>query len=176
MAIAEMPQETTEPGGNGLTMLANFLIVLVSIVAMEVFAWAAHRYIMHGPGWVWHESHHVPRTGIFEKNDLYAVVFGIFAMFLFIIGSLYWTPLWFIALGITIYGLLYGFVHDGLVHQRWPFRYFPKAGYLRRLVVAHKLHHAKQGRDGCVSFGFLYAPDPASLKARLNASRRARHL
>ncbi|WP_306253667.1 sterol desaturase family protein [Parvularcula sp. IMCC14364] len=154
-----------------MTLLVNTLIVLVSIVAMEGFAWLAHRYIMHGWGWGWHKSHHEPTDGIFEVNDLYAVVFGVFAMGLFMIGSLYWQPLWYIALGITIYGILYGFVHDGLVHQRWPFRYFPKGGYLRRLVVAHKLHHALQSREDCVSFGFLYAPDPKKLKSRLRASR-----
>ncbi|MCI5043077.1 MAG: sterol desaturase family protein [Aquisalinus sp.] len=154
-----------------MTILTNILIVVVSIIAMEGFAWLAHRYIMHGWGWGWHRSHHEPTEGIFEVNDLYAVVFGFFAMGLFIVGSLYWEPLWYIALGITIYGLLYGFVHDGLVHQRWPFRYFPKDGYLRRLVVAHKLHHALQSRDGCVSFGFLYAPDPRKLKARLRATK-----
>ncbi len=148
-------------------MLANIFIVLISIILMEGFAWLAHKYIMHGWGWCWHESHHTPRTGIFEKNDLYAVIFAFFAMGLFIIGDLYWQPLWYIALGITIYGVLYGFVHDGLVHQRWPFSYFPKGGYLRRLVQAHKLHHAQQGREGCVSFGFLYAPEPHKLKEKL---------
>ena len=155
-----------------MAFLLNTAIVLASVIAMEGLAWLAHRYIMHGPGWNWHESHHVPHDNVLEKNDLYAVVFSIFAMILFIVGSLYWMPLWYISLGITIYGLLYGFVHDGLVHQRWPFRYFPKDGYLRRLVVAHKMHHALQSKDHCVSYGFLWAPDPKHLKARLNALKR----
>ncbi len=155
-----------------MIIFGNTLIVFTSIIAMEGLAWLAHRYIMHGWGWGWHESHHVPTAGIFEKNDLYAVVFGFFAIGLFIIGSAFWAPLWYIALGITIYGLLYGFVHDGLVHQRWPFRYFPKRGYLKRLVVAHKLHHALQTKEDCVSYGFLYAPDPRELKAGLNRRKK----
>ena len=36
------------------------LIVIGSAAAMEVVAWAAHRYIMHGPAWAWHRDHHEP--------------------------------------------------------------------------------------------------------------------
>jgi beta-carotene 3-hydroxylase len=62
-------------------------------------------------------------------------------------------------------------VHDGLVHQRWPFRYIPRKGYLKRLYMAHRMHHAVRGREGCVSFGFLYAPSLSTLQATL----RQRH-
>ena len=70
------------------------------------------------------------------------------------------------------YGIIYTLVHDGLVHQRW-FRWVPKRGYARRLVQAHKLHHATIGKQGGVSFGFVFARDPA---AGLSASlpRKAR--
>jgi beta-carotene 3-hydroxylase len=37
--------------------------------------------------------------------------------------------------------VLYTFVHDGLVHRRFPFAGSP-IGYLKRLVQAHRLHHA----------------------------------
>jgi beta-carotene 3-hydroxylase len=30
---------------------------------------------------------------------------------------------------MTLYGALYFMVHDGLVHQRWPFRYIPRRGF-----------------------------------------------
>ena len=148
-------------------MIANILITVSSLVLMEVFAIYFHKYIMHGPGWSWHESHHVHTIGCFERNDLYALCFSIIAASLFIAGSLWWSPLWYIALGFTIYGILYGFVHDGLVHQRWPFRYTPKRGYLHRLVLAHRLHHHTTHKDGAVSFGFLWAEKPEILKQRL---------
>ena len=57
-------------------MLSNALIVVTTVVLMELFSIVAHKYIMHGFGWGWHKSHHEPRTGLFEKNDLYAVVFA----------------------------------------------------------------------------------------------------
>ena len=150
-----------------MSFVINTLIVIASVIGMEIFAWWFHKYFMHGRGWSWHRSHHIRTEGLFEKNDLYAVCFSFIAAGLFILGSLYWMPLWYIALGFTVYGVLYGFVHDGLVHQRWPFRYHPKNGYLKRLVHAHKLHHHVTTRDGAVSFGFLYAENPEKLKAAL---------
>ena len=149
------------------TVIVNMLIVLVSIVVMEVFAIYFHKYYMHGPGWGWHESHHSHTEGYFETNDLYAVCFSVIAAALFISGSLWWNPFWYVAVGFTIYGVLYAFVHDGLVHQRWPFNYTPKSGYLYRLVLAHRMHHHVTTKDGAVSFGFLYAERPEKLKAQL---------
>jgi beta-carotene 3-hydroxylase len=70
-----------------------------------------------------------------------------------------------------LYGFFYALVHDGIVHQRWPVRVRVRNRYLRRLVQAHLLHHATRRKDGCVSFGFLYAPPVALLRARLKAQR-----
>lgn len=79
-------------------------------------------------------------------------------------------------MGITVYGLVYAFIHDGLVHQRF-MRWVPRKGYAKRLVQAHKLHHATLGKEGGVSFGFLFAADPTTLKAQLRqqvAQKRAK--
>ncbi|AEG91849.1 sterol desaturase family protein [Ramlibacter tataouinensis] len=150
------------------------LIALASFVVMEGLAWLSHRYVMHGWGWGWHRSHHEPRQGWFERNDLYALVGLALSVGLFLIaGRLQWPALQAAAVGVTAYGLVYAFVHDGLVHQRWPFRYLPRNRYLRRLVQAHRLHHAMHTREGAVSFGFLVAPDPRRLAETLKA-RRAR--
>lgn len=153
-----------------MSVLIITAIVIASIIGMEIFAWAIHKYVMHGPGWGWHESHHTETEGLFEKNDLYAVVFSFIAAGLFIVGSLWWSPAWWIAVGLTIYGLLYAFVHDGLVHQRMPFFVKTRGRYMKRLVQAHRLHHAAHTKDGCVSYGFLYAEDPRKLKATLKAN------
>ncbi len=152
-------------------MIGNIFIVLASLIGMEIFALYFHKYFMHGKGWNWHESHHVHTDGAFEKNDLYGLCFSFIAAALFIIGSLWYMPLWYIALGFTIYGILYGFVHDGLVHQRWPFNYTPKSGYLYRLVLAHRMHHHTVTKDGAVSFGFLWAEKPEDLKNQLKSNK-----
>ena len=49
----------------------------------------------------------------------------------------------------------------------------PRGGYAKRLVQAHWLHHACVGREGGVSFGFVFARDPAVLKRELAAQRAA---
>ncbi|MEH6719767.1 MAG: sterol desaturase family protein [Aurantimonas endophytica] len=144
-------------------------IALAVFLGMEVFAWAAHKYIMHSWGWGWHQSHHEEREGWFEKNDLYAVVFAAFAILLFVIASYGYPLVGAVATGITLYGAFYFIVHDGLVHQRWPFRHIPHKGYAKRLVQAHRLHHAVRGKDGGVSFGFLYAPPIDKLTRQLRA-------
>jgi len=152
-----------------MTVLANAAIVLATIVAMEIIAVAAHKYIMHGWGWGWHKSHHEPRSGWFEKNDLYAVCFAGLAIWLIILGRAGHYPLHWIGAGMTAYGFLYFLAHDGLVHRRIPMRYVPKSGYVKRLYQAHRMHHAVHGKEGCVSFGFLYAPPVRDLKQRLQA-------
>ena len=139
---------------------------------MEMFAWWAHKYVMHGWGWDWHRDHHEPHNNTLEKNDRFGVVFGSFAIGLFIFGYYYSPFLWWVAMGITAYGAIYAFIHDGLVHQRF-MRWVPKRGYAKRLVQAHKLHHATVGKGGGVSFGFVFARDPLKLKAELKLQREA---
>jgi len=56
------------------------------------------------------------------------------------------------------------------VHQRGRFRWVPKQGYFKRLLQAHRLHHAVEGKHGTVSHGFLFARKPAVLKAQLRAN------
>ncbi|WP_454915750.1 beta-carotene hydroxylase [Xanthobacter sediminis] len=151
-----------------MTFVLNTLIVLATVAAMEGIAWAAHKYVMHGFGWGWHKSHHEPRTGLFERNDLYAVLFAALAIALIYVGR-HGAPALWVGVGMTAYGFLYFVAHDGIAHQRWPFHWVPHRGYLKRLVQAHRLHHAVEGKEGCVSFGFLYAPPVQALKAKLKA-------
>lgn len=155
-------------------MLLNTAIVLLTVVAMEAVAWLVHKYLMHGPGWGWHASHHAPRRGWFEKNDLYALVSASVSILLIWLGLNGHPPLLWIGIGMTVYGVLYFIAHDGLVHQRWPLRITPRSGYLKRLVQAHRLHHAVHGRDGAVSFGFLWAPSPRKLREELQRLRAQR--
>ena len=158
--------------------LAPALIALAALVAMEGVAWASHKYVMHGFAWAWHRDHHEPHRGVLEKNDLFGLVGAALSIALFALGSPWvmgqhaWWPCTWLGLGVLGYGVIYTLIHDGLVHQRW-FRWVPKGGYAKRLVQAHKLHHATVARHGGVSFGFLFARDPAALKRELAAQDRA---
>lgn len=148
----------------------SFLIVFaVTLLFMEIFAYATHRWLMHGPGWFLHESHHLPRNGHFELNDLYAAIFAmpsILLIYLGIHGDLGELAL-AAGLGVAAYGLIYFVFHDILVHGRLPNRYVSKGKYMKRIIQAHKLHHAVQSKNGTVSFGFLYAPPIRNLKKSL---------
>lgn len=134
-------------------------IVLISIAAMEFVAWFAHKYVMHGILWTWHEDHHKPhfeKDGFFEKNDRFFLVFAIPSMFCYILGTA--TPaLWllFVGIGISIYGVIYFLIHDVYIHRR--FKWFRQldSTYSRAILRAHGAHHAKQTKDGAESFGLL---------------------
>jgi beta-carotene 3-hydroxylase len=153
-------------------------IIFATVFAMEMIAWGAHKYIMHGFGWAWHRDHHEPHDNILEKNDLYGIAGAVLSISMFaagspmIMGQLAWEPGTWIGLGVLFYGIIYTLIHDGLVHQRY-FKYVPRSGYAKRLVQAHKLHHATIGKEGGVSFGFVFARDPAKLKAELKTQREA---
>jgi beta-carotene 3-hydroxylase len=155
-----------------MTIILFIILWLATVAAMEAFAWWAHKYIMHGWGWGWHESHHRPRTGRFEKNDLYAVTFAIPAILLIAMGVHWWWPLLPIGIGITTYGIIYSLFHDGLVHHRYPLPIKAERGYLLHLLQAHHLHHAVHAREGCVSFGFLYAPPIDKIRQELKVEQK----
>ena len=155
--------------------LAGLGLFLATVLGMEAFAYVAHRWVMHGSGWFLHESHHRPRHGRFELNDLYGVIFAIPSIVLILGGvQLGWWPGWaWIGAGIAGYGAIYFGFHDVIVHERVRTRYLPKSAYMKRIVQAHRLHHAVETKHGAVSYGFLWAPKPEELKAELKRRGRA---
>jgi beta-carotene 3-hydroxylase len=119
-------------------------LVVASFVVMEGISYAAHRWVMHGPGLTWHRSHHSPPSGGWERNDRFPACFSVVAIALFALAAAGWTPGWWIALGVTLYGAAYLFVHEVFIHHRLPF----EAGsvrYLEWLRAAHADHHLASG-------------------------------
>ena len=154
-------------------MLALSLLWLATVVAMEGFAYVMHRWVMHGPGWFLHASHHRTREGRFELNDLYAVIFALPSILLIYGGVQADWGGWATAVGIGIatYGAIYFGFHDVIVHRRLPHRYVAKSPYMKRIVQAHRLHHAIESKRHGLSFGFLFAPPVERLMVELEASR-----
>jgi beta-carotene 3-hydroxylase len=156
----------------GMTIVTGLALFFATVLGMELFAYAAHRWIMHGPGWFLHASHHRPRTGNWELNDLYAAIFAV-PSFVLLLGGVqlgWWPGYAWIGAGIAAYGAIYAGFHDLIVHKRLRHRYVPRSTYMKRIVQAHRLHHAVHTKSGTVSFGFLYAPRPEVLKAQLRKS------
>lgn len=160
-----------------MSLLSGLLLFVATVAVMEGVAYVAHRWIMHGPGWFLHASHHAPREGNWELNDLYAVIFAVPSIVLLLGGvQLGWWPgcTW-IGAGIAAYGAIYFGFHDVIVHRRIAHRYVPRSSYMKRIVQAHRIHHAVTSKHGTVSFGFLWAPPPRLLKAKLKASVLPKH-
>lgn len=135
-------------------------ITIAAFMFMEFMAWFAHKYLMHGLLWSWHEDHHLPhheKEGFWEKNDRFFLVFAIPSASCYIIGTLVsgLFPLFFVGVGISIYGLVYFLIHDVYIHQR--FKWFRQLDgkYSRAILRAHGAHHAIQTKEDCESFGLL---------------------
>ena len=141
-------------------MLNGLALFLATFLGMEGFAYLMHRYVMHGPLWFLHESHHRPRQSAwFEWNDLFGIFFAVPSIVLIDLGTHGRPLLLAVGLGMTAYGAAYFGFHDVLVHRRIRHSWVPTSPYLRRLIRAHLIHHRTLTKEGAVSFGFLYAPD-----------------
>lgn len=142
---------------------------LGALVMMEGVAYFAHKYVMHGFGWFLHESHHRPREGMFELNDLYALIFAIPSIILIWFGTNGYPAALWAGLGVAGYGVIYFGFHDVIVHRRIDHNWRPKGRYMQRIVHAHRLHHALEEKEGAVSFGFVYSPPVAELREEMKA-------
>ncbi len=129
---------------------------------MELYARWAHKALWHDfqPGWRLHKSHHQPRVGPFEDNDIYAVANALPAMALcaygFVMPTMAGGLCFGAGLGITLFGIMYMFVHDGLVHRRFPVGPIAEVPYLKRVAVAHQLHHSE--KYGGIPWGMFFGP------------------
>lgn len=153
-------------------MLDRLIALCAGFAVMEAVAWAAHRFLMHGPLWPLHRSHHEPGRLGPQPNDLFGLLFAGVAIGLFVAGAALPQPLlWWAAAGVTLYGAVYVLIHDGLIHGRFGLRPVPARGPLRRIVQAHRLHHAVRDKDGCVAFGLLW---PGDVREQARQLRRRR--
>ncbi|EPS69050.1 hypothetical protein M569_05711, partial [Genlisea aurea] len=141
-------------------ILGTFSLSIGAAVGMEFWAKWAHEALWHASLWNMHESHHQPREGPFELNDVFAIINAVPAIALLSFGFFnkgVFPGLCFGAgLGITVYGMAYMFVHDGLVHRRFPVGPIADVPYLRRVASAHQLHHSN--KFGGVPYGLFLGP------------------
>ena len=159
-----------------MSLPAGLALFLATIALMEGFAYAVHRWVMHGRlGWALHVSHHRAPEGMFEWNDLYGIILALLSIVLLYGGVQGGWGEWaaWVGAGIAGYGAIYFGFHDSIVHRRLAHRVVPRSAYFKRIVQAHRIHHAVESRLGAVSFGLLYASPVELLKQRLAASELA---
>ena len=166
-------------------LFAQVMLIAGAAVGMEYYARYAHKYLWHDslwtlplkmrkewnrPIWLLHESHHLPREGAFEANDIFAIANGVPAFTLCAYGFL--TPGLFgglcfgAGLGITLFGIAYMYVHDGLVHKRFPTGPLGKLPFLRKIAAGHTIHHT-EAFDGVPWGLFLSTQELAKLPGGL---------
>ncbi|KAF5960029.1 hypothetical protein HYC85_001238 [Camellia sinensis] len=141
-------------------MFGTFALSVGAAVGMEFWARWAHRALWHASLWHMHESHHKPREGPFELNDVFAITNAVPAIALLSYGFFHKGLLpglcFGAGLGITVFGMAYMFVHDGLVHKRFPVGPIANVPYLRRVAAAHQLHHSDKFNG--VPYGLFLGP------------------
>ncbi|WP_324721146.1 sterol desaturase family protein [Salinimicrobium sp. HB62] len=142
------------------TVAINLLIVLAAFFAMEGVAWFTHKYIMHGWLWSLHKDHHKKESkGFFEHNDFFFLIFAIPGIVCLYLGmEAGYNFLFWIGLGITLYGTAYFFVHDIFIHQRFKILRKADNSYFKAIRRAHKMHHKHIGKEDGECFGMLWVP------------------
>ncbi len=133
---------------------------VAAAVIMEFVARYMHKYVMHGTGWCLHYDHHNHTGRIFQKNDLYFFFFAGLSFLLIFFGLRGRViEVASAGFGVALYGIGYVLFHDIMFHGRikgWRFK--PKNRYLKRIINAHRMHHATVTQGGATSFSFLWAP------------------
>lgn len=141
---------------------AFVLLCFATFLTMEGSAWLMHRHVMHGWLWSWHEDHHVPGGGLFQRNDRFALVYAIPSWLLIMSGMQAGArdPRTAIGMGILFYGIAYTLVHESIIHRRFPWNIRFRHWYFDALREAHAVHHQDQTQYGCRNFGMLLVPWP----------------
>lgn len=139
----------------------NLFIVISTFFLMEAATWLIHKYVMHGFLWVLHKDHHDHSRDedYLEKNDYFFIIFATPAIALMYFGSQQeFNALFYLGLGISLYGMAYFLVHDIFIHQRISFFRDTKNPYLLAIRRAHKQHHKHISKEKGECFGFLWVP------------------
>src|SRR6478609_132305 len=138
----------------------NIMIVLITFLLMEGATWIIHKYVMHGFIWVLHKDHHDhSNDGALERNDWFFFIFATPAIALMYFGAEQeFNYLFYLGLGITLYGMAYFFLHDVFIHQRIGFLKNTDNPYLLAIRRAHKQHHKHLEKEEGECFGFLWVP------------------
>ena len=142
------------------TVLINTLWVLAAFCAMEGVAWFTHKYIMHGLLWSLHKDHHKKESeGVLEHNDFFFLIFALPGILALYIGREQgYSFLFWVGLGISLYGFAYFLVHDIFIHQRFRLFRNTDSAYLKAIRRAHKMHHKHLSKYDGERFGMLWAP------------------
>ena len=140
--------------------ILDISIMVATFAGMEAVAWFTHKYIMHGWLWNLHRDHHKKTSkGFLEDNDAFFLIFAIPGLAGLFFGMQQgYNYLFWIGLGISLYGLAYFLVHDVFIHQRLKVFRNTENRYLQAIRRGHKIHHKHLGKEDGENFGMLWVP------------------
>jgi len=144
-----------------MSIITIILTVMATYIFMEFVAWSAHKFVMHGFLWNLHRDHHQKNLNQkYEKNDWFFLMFATPSFLLMYFGFeaseinfMFW-----VGIGIALYGITYVFVHDVFIHQRIKIFRNTNSHYFLAMRRAHKMHHKHLGKVNGEAFGFLWVP------------------
>lgn len=149
------------------------VLTIFAFLAVEIFSYAAHRFLFHGVLWKIHRTHHTAKKGTFELNDIFSAIFALCSILLMVFAK---KPLinsiaFPIGFGISIYGFVYFIIHDFFTHRRFlPFKSSSKL--LMTIRAAHQRHHQTIEKTGIAPYG-LFIFDYAEFTGKsLNAKTK----
>ncbi len=151
-------------------------VAVVVAVAMDLWAAFLHGRVWHSLLWSVHRSHHTPRPAgsRFEANDALSVLHVPPAIALILFGCV-GSPgvprevAFGVGMGMSLFGLAYLLVHDGLVHGRLPVQFLMRLRYFRGVARAHRVHH--EGTAGGAPYGLFLGRWELAITRRLKRSR-----
>lgn len=62
--------------------MVAFCAFIAGFIGIELFSIFFHKYVLHGPLWFIHKTHHKPQAKGLEWNDLVSLSFAIVAIVL----------------------------------------------------------------------------------------------
>jgi beta-carotene 3-hydroxylase len=151
-------------------------VALVVACFMELWAMLLHGRVWHSLLWRIHRSHHRKRRGAFEANDALSLLHAPIAATLIIYGcaaapSLLRDLAFGVGIGMSLFGVAYLVVHDGLVHERLPVGALARIPYFARVRDAHRVHHKKGARG---PYGLFLGPWELAREARASIRTSSR--
>ncbi len=139
-----------------LVFISGFI---AAFLCMELVAWLAHKYLMHGLLWSVHRDHHQPTGNRFQRNDLFFLIFAIPAWQCIMLGFIFGSTLSIGAgFGISLYGIAYFLFHEVLIHRRlnWLDNFHNR--WFDAMKEGHRAHHKHVEKEEGECFGLLFVP------------------
>lgn len=139
--------------------LSTFALVVGGFLGMEAVTYLVHRFVMHGLLRSLHLSHHRNAAAAYaskspEPNDIFPLAFSFVVIVGLWIGFNVSGAAWLLPLliGVTLYGIVYTVVHDGVIHGRIRWMKKMHTTWSAQLAVAHREHH----RSNSEPYGMLF--------------------